>query len=160
MILNMKKKLTAAVMGFAIAFTVMGTSSASANSKMDQIIEPAMGTPYRIGGTSFSGFDCSGFTQYVFGQMNIDLPRQSTSQYQVGDAVSKNDLQAGDLVFFNTTGAGVSHVGVMVSSTQFAHASTSKGVRIDNLDMDYYQNRYVGAKRVMSNFSYSSYAAE
>ncbi len=156
----MKKKLTAALMGFAIAFTIMGNSNASADSRMDQIIEPAMGTPYRIGGTTFNGFDCSGFTQYVFSKMNIDLPRQSTSQYQVGDAVSRDNLQAGDLVFFNTTGAGVSHVGVMVSSTQFAHASTSKGVRIDNLSMDYYANRYVGAKRVMSNYSYDTFATD
>lgn len=156
----MKKKLTAAVMGFAIAFTVMGTNSASADSKMDQIIEPAIGTPYVTGGTSFNGFDCSGFTSYVFAKMNIDLPRQSSSQYQVGDAVSKGDLQAGDLVFFNTSGSGVSHVGVMVNSYQFAHASTSKGVRIDNLSMDYYQNRYVGAKRVMSNYSYSTFATD
>ncbi|CAJ1317204.1 C40 family peptidase [Paenibacillus sp. PK4536] len=156
----MKKKLTAAVMGLAIAFTSLGVTSAHADSKMDQVIDGAIGTPYRIGGTSFSGFDCSGFTQYVFGKMNIDLPRQSSSQYQVGEPVSKSDLIAGDLLFFNTTGAGVSHVAVYVGNGNFAHASTSKGVRIDSLSMDYYQNRYVGAKRVMSDSTYNTFATD
>ena len=92
--------------------------------------------------------------------MNIDLPRQSSSQYQVGEPVSKSDLIAGDLLFFNTTGAGVSHVAVYVGNGNFAHASTSKGVRIDSLSMDYYQNRYVGAKRVMSDSTYNTFATD
>ncbi|GIP55605.1 MULTISPECIES: C40 family peptidase [Paenibacillus] len=145
----MKKQLTAAAVSLAILFSI-GTGSAFADSKLDTTIEKALGSDYVSGGTTTSGFDCSGFTMYVFSKIGIKLPHQSGSQYKMGTAVEKKELIAGDLVFFNTSGKGVSHVGVYVGDGKFAHASSSKGVIISKLSDKYYVERYVGAKRIMS----------
>lgn len=159
----MRKTLAAAVTSLALCFS-LGTGSAFADEQetsLSNIVNSVYGTPYKYGGTSTAGFDCSGFTRYVFEQMGVTLPRESTAQYKVGTPVSKSKLQAGDLVFFNTLGGGkVSHVGVYVGDGEFAHASSSKGIRIDKLSSSYYQNRFVGAKRVLSKYGYSVYAAE
>ncbi|GIO35071.1 MULTISPECIES: C40 family peptidase [Paenibacillus] len=155
----MKKKLAAAVMSFAIVFTV-GAGSAFADSKMDKVIDDVLGTKYRSGGTTTSGFDCSGFTMYVFKHLGINLPHQSGSQFSMGTSVSRSDLRAGDLVFFNTSGSGVSHVGIYVGDGKFAHASTSRGVVVSSLSESYYVNRYVGAKRVMSSDTYQASAVD
>ncbi|OMD81000.1 hydrolase [Paenibacillus odorifer] len=155
----MKKKLAAAVLSFSIIFTI-GAGSAFADSKMDKVIDKAIGTKYVSGGISTNGFDCSGFTMYVFDKIGINLPHQSGSQYQMGTAISRDDIRAGDLVFFNTSGKGVSHVGIYVGEGKFAHASTSRGVTISSLSDSYYVKRYVGAKRIMSTDAYQSVAAE
>ncbi|MDO7908683.1 C40 family peptidase [Paenibacillus sp. JX-17] len=155
----MKKKLTLAVMGFAIALT-LGTGSAFADSKMDQVIDSAKGTSYVSGGTSLSGFDCSGFTMYVFNKLGIKLPHQSGSQFSMGKSVSRNEMRPGDLVFFNTSGRGVSHVGIFVGEGKFAHASSSRGVIISSLNESYYAKRYIGAKRIMSTDAYQSVAVD
>ncbi|MDQ0196403.1 C40 family peptidase [Paenibacillus wynnii] len=156
----MKKKLAAAVLSFSIIFTAIGAGSAFADSKMDQVIDKTIGTKYVAGGVSTSGFDCSGFTMYVFDKIGIDLPHQSGSQYQMGTAVSRNELRAGDLLFFNTSGKGVSHVGIYVGDGKFAHASSSRGVTISTLSDSYYVNRYVGAKRIMSSSAYKTVAID
>lgn len=127
---------------------------------MDKVIDKAIGTKYVSGGISTNGFDCSGFTMYVFDKIGINLPHQSGSQYQMGTAISRDDIRAGDLVFFNTSGKGVSHVGIYVGEGKFAHASTSRGVTISSLSDSYYVKRYVGAKRIMSTDAYKSVAAE
>lgn len=155
----MKKKLAAIFLSFSIALTI-GAGSAMADSKMDKVIDSAIGTKYVSGGTSTSGFDCSGFTMYVFSQIGIKLPHQSGSQYRMGEAVSRSELRAGDLVFFNTNGKGVSHVGIYVGDGKFAHASSSKGVTITSLSDSYYVNRYVGAKRIMSSDKYQAAAVD
>ncbi|MCE5172195.1 C40 family peptidase [Paenibacillus profundus] len=156
----MKKKLVTAVLGLSVLFT-FSAGSAFAASKMDNKIEDLLGITYKYGGTTTNGFDCSGFTKYVFDNFEIDLPRSSSSQFDVGEKVSKDELRPGDLVFFDTSGGnGVSHVGIFVGDGKFAHASTDKGTRIDKLSMDYYEKRYVGARRVMSENQYSSYATE
>ena len=105
------------------------------------------GVPYVFGGSSKNGFDCSGFTQYVFKASGISLPRTSYSQFGVGSSVSKNQLQPGDLVFFTTYSKGASHVGIYVGGGNFVHASDN-GVRTTSLSESYYANRYLGARRV------------
>lgn len=126
-------------------------SMASASSA-DSLITNArkyIGTPYKYGGTTSKGFDCSGYTQVVFKNSGISIPRTTGSQYASGKSVAKKDLKTGDLVFFNTTGRGVSHVGIYVGNSNFIHASTSQGVMISSINDPYYWGkRYLGARRV------------
>jgi len=140
-----------------MAFT-LGSSSASADSTMDTVISKTLGTAYKFGGTSTAGFDCSGFTKYVFNKMGLSLPRTSQAQYKVGTSVSRSSLRPGDLLFFNTFGKGVSHVGIYVGNGKFAQSSSSRGVNITSLSNSYWANRYIGAKRVMSTTAYKAVA--
>jgi murein DD-endopeptidase / murein LD-carboxypeptidase len=154
----LKKKLAAVAVGLAVMFT-LGTGSAfAADTQLDKVVNSALGTAYKTGGTTTNGFDCSGFTRYVYAKLGITLPHQSGSQFKMGTAVEKSELIPGDLVFFNTTGQGVSHVGVYVGDGKFAHASSSRGVTISKLSDSYYVSRYVGAKRIMSSDVYQSVA--
>jgi len=107
------------------------------------------GTPYLDGGASLRGFDCSGFTQYVFAQYGVSLPRAVEAQYKEGSRIDPKDLSAGDLLFFTTTERGASHVGISVGTDQFVHAPSSTGVvRVERLSADYWSRRFVGARRV------------
>lgn len=155
----MRKTLVAAATSLAILLSMgtMGTGTASA-STLSSVVDSVYGTPYKMGGIGNGSFDCSGFTQFVFKKMGISLARQSAAQYKQGTVVAKSQLKAGDLVFFNTLGNGVSHVGVYMGAGTFAHASSSKGVRIDFLSNSYFANRYVGAKRILSQYTYNLYA--
>lgn len=108
-----------------------------------------IGTKYRSGGTTKAGFDCSGFVNYVFDDVGIDLPRTSAGMHSTGTKVDRDNLSTGDLVFFNTTGSGISHVGIYIGDGKFIHSSSSQGVKIDKLSDPYYWSKhYVGAKRV------------
>jgi cell wall-associated NlpC family hydrolase len=105
---------------------------------------------YRRGGREpQTGFDCSGFVQYVFAHsLGIDLPDTSISQFLAGTKVARSELQTGDLVFFHTRGKNVSHVGIYLDNGRFIHSpSTGKRVRVDELSDNYWARRYVGAKR-------------
>jgi cell wall-associated NlpC family hydrolase len=105
---------------------------------------------YRSGGrVPKTGFDCSGFVQYVFARtLGVDLPDTSASQFRDGIRVARTELQTGDLVFFHTHGKHVSHVGIYLDHGRFIHSpSTGKHVRIDDLDDQYWAQRYAGAKR-------------
>lgn len=111
-----------------------------------------MGVPYVFGGSTPKGFDCSGFTSYVFKQHGITLPRATTGQATAGTRVSKAELQAGDLVIFsNTYKKGPSHVGIYMGNGQFIHASSvrSGGVVISNLSESYYINHFSYGIRVL-----------
>ncbi len=108
------------------------------------------GTRYRDGGGDPSGFDCSGFVWYVFGQHGIALPRTVSEQYQAGIAVSVDRLEPGDLVFFSTVKPGASHVGIALGGDEFVHAPSGHGeVRVERLSSSYWSSRVVGARRVL-----------
>lgn len=118
------------------------------------IVETALshlGTRYVYGGASAGGFDCSGFTMYVFAQVGIKLPHGATSQLSYGTEVSRSDLQPGDLVFFQDYGYTASHVGIYIGGDQFIHASSSyyngHCVVITSLSEAYYNNHYLTARR-------------
>lgn len=159
----MRKTIAAVVTSLTIVLTVgAGNTFAASNnapSKLVSVVNSVKGTPYKIGGTSSVGFDCSGFTKYVFKKFNVSISRSSKAQYKMGTAVSKSKLKEGDLVFFNTMGKGVSHVGIYVGNGKFAHSSSSKGIVVDKLNSSYYKKRFVGAKRVLSKTGYKKYAA-
>lgn len=110
-----------------------------------------LGVPYQYGGNSKAGVDCSGLTCNVYASAaKTLLPRSTREQYQAGTPIEKSELQFGDLVFFNTTGRRPSHVGIYIEDDLFAHASVVSGVTISSLESTYYKNRYVGARRVVS----------
>ena len=105
---------------------------------------------YMLGGTGAGGIDCSGFTRAVLQQLGVNLPRTARAQYGVGNTVSRGNLQSGDLVFFNTMGRGVSHVGVYLGNGQFANANSYNGrTMIEAMTTTYWATRYVGARRVL-----------
>jgi len=107
------------------------------------------GAPYRNGGTDPSGFDCSGFTQYVFAQYGIALPRDVREQFREGSAVDPAEIAAGDLVFFATTEQSASHVAIAIGGDEFVHAPSSAGVvRVEHLNARYWAQRFVGARRL------------
>ena len=110
-----------------------------------------MGVPYVYGGASPSGFDCSGFTMYVYSQLGVSLPHGATPQLNYGTAVDRSDLQPGDLVFFQDYGYVASHVGIYVGDGQFIHASSSSSngycVCVSSLTSGYYNTHYLTARR-------------
>ncbi|HTD36482.1 MAG TPA: C40 family peptidase [Candidatus Limnocylindrales bacterium] len=108
-----------------------------------------LGVPYAFGGTSGYGFDCSGFTQHVFAMMGVHLPRMADEQYYAGKSFT-GQPKRGDLVFFHTYAAGVSHVGISLGDGKFIHASSSHGVMVSSLHDSYWGPRYLGAKRVVN----------
>jgi cell wall-associated NlpC family hydrolase len=107
------------------------------------------GTPYRNGGTDPNGFDCSGFTQYVFAQHGLALPREVRDQFEQGKSIKSGELAAGDLLFFTTVAPGPTHVGISIGGDQFVHAPSSTGVvRVERFSTGYWSTRYLGARRV------------
>lgn len=118
-----------------------------------QTAKTLLKTPYVYGGSTPESFDCAGFTQYVFKQHNIDLPRTTSRQARRGKKIKIKNLQAGDLVFFHTRGVfpRATHVGIYDRKGTFIHAGTSPpaGVRIDSLDNPYYLKRALFGRRVI-----------
>lgn len=114
-----------------------------------------IGVRYQYGGSSKQGFDCSGFVNYVYAGFDINLPRSSSEIARLGEKIELDNLEPGDLVFFNGRRAGgtqVGHVGMVIEKTnggfKMIHASVSKGVRIDNYQDAYYRNRFLYGKRL------------
>ena len=112
-----------------------------------------MGYPYVYGGSSPKGFDCSGFTSYVYKQFGITINRTASTQLDNGTPVSMSELQPGDLVMFKKSGTGskrASHVGIYIGNNQFVHASTSTvGVIVSDMDYAYYTTGFVGGRRLV-----------
>ena len=135
------------------AAALRGGNGSSLTTTGDKIVATAnkyIGVPYVWGGSSPSGFDCSGLVQYAFKAHGINLPRTSKQQWTVGTVISKSELKPGDLVFFaNTYTSGISHVGIYVGDNQFIHASSSKGVMISSLSNTYWAAHYHGCRRVL-----------
>lgn len=155
-----------------VMFSAM-PATAMANDKVDSLLEKIttiqnqtsstaegllikakslIGTPYRFGGTTPSGFDCSGFMQYVFKNAGVTLPRTSRDMATVGSKVSRDDLQVGDMVFFAHSGSRISHVGMYVGEGKFIHSpSTGKTVEITSMNSKYWGGRFVTARRVLES---------
>lgn len=105
-------------------------------------------TPYISGGTSRGGFDCSGFTYYVYRSIGKTIPRSSAAQYTGGKKIAKKDLQKGDIVCFSIHRSGCSHVGIYIGNGKFIHAANSKkGVVVSDLSSSYYKNKFIGGRR-------------
>jgi cell wall-associated NlpC family hydrolase len=108
------------------------------------------GTPYRNGGADPSiGFDCSGLVRYVFEQHGVSVPRSVGDLFRSGRSIEPTALQPGDLVFFDTKGAGASHVGILIGRDEFVHAPSTNGVvRVERIGGGYWGARFVGARRI------------
>lgn len=132
--------------------------SGSASSEVKNILKDAekyIGVPYKYGGNTSSGFDCSGFTVKVFAENDYNLPRRSEDQAKFGHEIEIKNAQPGDLLFFATSGGSkVTHVGIVHDigsngEVKFIHASTSKGVMISSLNENYWNKAYLHAQRVL-----------
>lgn len=138
--------------GSTQAATASKATATEPDRSSNSLIGTAMacrGTHYVRGGTSRSGFDCSGFTRYVYAKYGVSLPHSSAAQAGKGTSVDKSDLKPGDLVFFQTYNRGISHVGIYIGNGSFVHAaSRGRGVRVDSLSSSYYSARYRGARRI------------
>lgn len=119
------------------------------NKALLESVDTWYGVRYRTGGNTKNGIDCSGFTVAVYAAVyGINLPRVSREQYRISRKISTTELQEGDLLFFNTRGSGVSHVGVYLGNNKFIHSTVSKGVMVNGLFEPYYLQRFLGAGRI------------
>ncbi len=130
--------------------------SGQASGTRQEVVDYAktfLGVKYVYGGSSPKGFDCSGFTKYVFAHFNVSLQRSSSAQYSTSvTKISKSELQAGDLVFFSRSAGSnkVGHVGIYIGNGNFIHASSPGDVvKIDTMESGYYKTHYVGSGRVL-----------
>jgi len=125
-------------------------ANGSIKDRLLRVAQRMLAVPYRFGGTTLWGLDCSGFVQKAFAFLDLGLPRTAREQFREGLMVAKADLSAGDLVFFRTYAKYPSHVGIYLGDNRFIHASArDRKVTIDSLDMPYYEKRYLGAKRLL-----------
>jgi len=140
---NLAKEYFSQIMGVA--------ASSTSNTKMYQFIYDWIGTPYRLGGDTKNGVDCSKFAANLYEQVfNTTIGYNSRNIYSNVDKVSKGNLQAGDFVFFKIRSKNITHIGVYIGDNKFAHASSSKGVMISNLDDAYWKRYYFNGGRALT----------
>ncbi|AZN41515.1 C40 family peptidase [Paenibacillus albus] len=157
-----KKRLLKSVLSVSLCATTLfaaitmstATQAHAATEKAKELItygEKYIGTPYLFGAVPYmtNAFDCSSFTQYVYDNFDINLPRTSIDQALKGQKVAKGYLSMGDLVFFKTNGYGISHVAIYAGDNKILH-SANKGVEISDLNSSYWKSAYVTARRVIS----------
>lgn len=131
---------------FANPFKIEAAFSAN---KLIAEAHKVIGTPYRAGGTTPKGFDCSGFVGYTYKKVGVSLPRSSGAMYKKGKPVSLKQLAPGDLLFFKTSKhKGISHVAIYIGNGRMIHVTSSKGVKVDSIHQSYWKQRFVGAKRL------------
>ncbi len=144
--------------GMEVIEDVEGDDNAEMLADMIAYAKKFIGTRYVRGGKSPKGFDCSGFTSYVFRQFGFSLNASSSAQYGQGEKIERDEISAGDLLFFtgrNSRSGRVGHVGIAIGNNPetgevtFIHAAISGGIRIDRISAPYYSARYIGARRVM-----------
>ena len=117
-------------------------------SQAAEIAQKMVGKPYRYGGNTPNGFDCSGLVHYSYTTVGVAVPRTTRSQLRAGLPVTTKTMRVGDLVFFDQEGKKMSHVGIYIGNGRFVHApSSGKRVRIDSLNKDYWQEHFVAARR-------------
>lgn len=142
----------------AVSLVSVSESDASMQVTQQSVVDTActyLGVRYRYGGSTPKGFDCSGFTMYIYRGFGFSLPHTATGQMNHGTAVERSELQMGDLVFFRDTRVtrkAASHVGIYIGNDKFVHASSSSTGRvlISSLDEAYFARYYVGARRLLS----------
>src|SRR6478609_3639001 len=132
---------------------IMGVAmSATSNMKLFHFVYDWIGTPYRFGGSSRRGIDCSAFTKQLYSDVfNMSIRRSSRDIFSMVSPVGKDDLKEGDLVFFKIHSRSISHVGIYLGNGRFAHAS-SKGVAISNLDEAYYSRYFYKGGRMLESY--------
>ncbi len=122
----------------------------STKDRLLRVARRMLEVPYRYGGTTLWGLDCSGFVKKAFAFLDLELPHSARAQFREGIKVSKAELAAGDLVFFRSRAKYASHVGIYLGDNRFIHASgRDRKVTIDNLDHPYYTKHYLGARRLL-----------
>lgn len=149
---HLKKKILSGVLALSLVlpFANINKVEAAVQDDVIKIAETQLGVPYRFGGTTPSGFDCSGFVRYVFDKVDVNLPRTTGEQYQLGEKISKKDLKPGDIVFFaNTYKRGISHSGIYIGNNKFISATSSKGIAIVSLNNSYWGPKFVAGKRIL-----------
>jgi len=115
-----------------------------------KVVKTFLGAPYRLGGSTLKGIDCSAFVKKIYQIFSVDLPRTAREQFCVGKKVEKDQLEEGDLVFFKTRRANNTHVGIYIGNNEFVHASSrNKEVKVDNLSAPYFSQRFLKGVRVM-----------
>jgi LysM repeat protein len=123
--------------------------ASTTKSELEQAAFNYISTPYRFGGSSRKGIDCSAFVQKVFREVEVELPRSAREQYRIGEKIERDQLQKGDLIFFRTYAKFPSHVGIYLGDGKMIHASSrSHRVVVTSIDQPYYIRRYLGAKRI------------
>lgn len=155
----------------SLAILIVGCSSSASTidntsgehrdvvDRWEQAADAWDGVPHQWGGTTRRGIDCSGLVQVLYRDVaNVDMPRTTSEQVQIGDRVRQRDLAPGDLVFFHYDKG--QHVGVYIESGRFVHASSSRGVMVSNLNESYWQDHYWTARRVDNSIATASSEGE